>query len=79
MWTDSPGDNRTRVRYAVAEVPVSVPSQKPAPDKPNPKQGIGKAPPGCIVSFSSLTNFNPATCYIILSFLCASITILALS
>jgi len=38
---DSPSDNRRRVRYNVADLPVTVPSQKPPPDKPNPKQGIG--------------------------------------
>ncbi|KAG0604314.1 hypothetical protein M758_10G161700 [Ceratodon purpureus] len=38
---DSPNDTQTRVRYKVAEFPITVPSQKPLPDKPNPKQGIG--------------------------------------
>jgi hypothetical protein len=40
-FADSPSDNRRRVRYNVADLPVTVPSQKPPPDKPNPKQGIG--------------------------------------
>ncbi|XP_022159755.1 WD repeat-containing protein WRAP73 isoform X3 [Momordica charantia] len=30
-----------RVRYDVTEVPVTLPSQKPPADKPNPKQGVG--------------------------------------
>lgn len=30
------------VKYEVAELPISLPFQKPAMDKPNPKQGIGK-------------------------------------
>lgn len=30
-----------RVRYEVAAVPITLPFQKPPPDKPNPKQGIG--------------------------------------
>ncbi|KAK3157146.1 hypothetical protein QOZ80_2AG0116810 [Eleusine coracana subsp. coracana] len=30
-----------RVKYIVIDVPVTLPSQKPATDKPNPKQGIG--------------------------------------
>jgi hypothetical protein len=29
--------------YEVTEVPISLPFQKPPADKPNPKQGIGKA------------------------------------
>lgn len=30
------------VRYEVAELPITLPFQKPVMDKPNPKQGIGK-------------------------------------
>ncbi|EPS70438.1 hypothetical protein M569_04319 [Genlisea aurea] len=30
-----------QVRYDIMEVPITVPSQKPPSDKPNPKQGIG--------------------------------------
>ncbi|OEL22508.1 WD repeat-containing protein WRAP73, partial [Dichanthelium oligosanthes] len=31
----------SRVKYAVMDVPITLPSTKPATDKPNPKQGIG--------------------------------------
>ena len=31
----------SRVKYTVMDVPITLPSQKPATDKPNPKQGIG--------------------------------------
>jgi hypothetical protein len=30
-----------RVKYDVMDVPITLPSQKQATDKPNPKQGIG--------------------------------------
>lgn len=30
------------VKYKVIDLPITVPTQKPAADKPNPKQGIGK-------------------------------------
>ena len=32
----------SRVKYAVMDVPITLPSTKPATDKPNPKQGIGE-------------------------------------
>ena len=32
----------SRVKYAVMGVPITLPSTKPATDKPNPKQGIGE-------------------------------------
>jgi hypothetical protein len=32
----------SRVKYAVMDVPITLPSMKPATDKPNPKQGIGE-------------------------------------
>ncbi|KAK9144874.1 hypothetical protein Sjap_004777 [Stephania japonica] len=35
-----------RVRYKLMELPISMPSQKPPVDKPNPKQGIEYAPYG---------------------------------
>ncbi|KAK0596388.1 hypothetical protein LWI29_015257 [Acer saccharum] len=38
--SDAP-DGHFRVRYEVMEVPITLPSQKPPADKPNPKQGIG--------------------------------------
>ncbi|TXG70541.1 hypothetical protein EZV62_005476 [Acer yangbiense] len=38
--SDAP-DGHFRVRYEVMEVPITLPSQKPLADKPNPKQGIG--------------------------------------
>lgn len=32
----------SRVKYALMDVPITLPSMKPATDKPNPKQGIGE-------------------------------------
>ncbi|XP_057778536.1 uncharacterized protein LOC130997287 [Salvia miltiorrhiza] len=40
-----------QVRYDVLEVPVTLPTQKPPADKPNPKQGIG------LMSWSSDSQF----------------------
>jgi hypothetical protein len=37
-----PSDSLRRVFYKVVEAPVTIPSQKPPVDKPNPKQGIGR-------------------------------------
>ncbi|RZR91160.1 hypothetical protein BHM03_00019211 [Ensete ventricosum] len=37
---ESAAEGNTRVKYKVMDFPVSLPFQKPAPDKPNPKQGI---------------------------------------
>ncbi|KAG9452198.1 hypothetical protein H6P81_005102 [Aristolochia fimbriata] len=34
-------EQHVRVRYKVVDAPISLPFQKPHPDKPNPKQGIG--------------------------------------
>ncbi|KAJ6804461.1 WD repeat-containing protein WRAP73 [Iris pallida] len=34
-------DGNSRVKYKVMDVPISLPSQKPTIDKPNPKQGVG--------------------------------------
>ncbi|KAL5973176.1 hypothetical protein ACLOJK_037203, partial [Asimina triloba] len=34
-------EGHDRVRYKVMDFPISLPYQKPPPDKPNPKQGIG--------------------------------------
>lgn len=34
-------EGQLRVKYEVVELPISLPYQKPAVDKPNPKQGIG--------------------------------------
>ncbi|CAN6478015.1 unnamed protein product [Victoria cruziana] len=34
-------ESHFRVRYKVMELPISLPCQKPPPDKPNPKQGVG--------------------------------------
>ncbi|CAI9091979.1 OLC1v1027103C2 [Oldenlandia corymbosa var. corymbosa] len=39
---DDVPETRIQVRYDVVELPVTLPCQKPPPDKPNPKQGIGK-------------------------------------
>ncbi|KAL6321721.1 hypothetical protein AAG906_031233 [Vitis piasezkii] len=38
--SDAP-EGHVRVRYEVMEVPITLPSQKPPADKPNPKQGVG--------------------------------------
>ena len=35
-------EGHVRVRYEVMDVPITLPSQKPPADKPNPKQGVGK-------------------------------------
>lgn len=40
---DNAAETCIQVRYDVLEVPITLPSQKPPADKPNPKQGIGKA------------------------------------
>lgn len=52
----SNADNATetciQVRYDVLEVPVTLPSQKPPADKPNPKQGIGEAENMSLVLYS---------------------------
>lgn len=42
-FPDNAPERQIQVRYDVMEVPITLPSQKPAADKPNPKQGIGKA------------------------------------
>ncbi|KAJ3681824.1 hypothetical protein LUZ60_014397 [Juncus effusus] len=34
-------EGNCRVKYKVMDLPITLPSQKPAIDKPNPKQGIG--------------------------------------
>ncbi|KAG9149858.1 hypothetical protein Leryth_022098 [Lithospermum erythrorhizon] len=39
--TDNTSETLTQVRYDVTEAPITLPSQKPPADKPNPKQGIG--------------------------------------
>ncbi|KAL0400997.1 UNVERIFIED_CONTAM: WD repeat-containing protein WRAP73 [Sesamum latifolium] len=38
---DNAAETYIQVRYDVMEVPITLPSQKPPADKPNPKQGIG--------------------------------------
>ncbi|KAL2540029.1 Transducin/WD40 repeat-like superfamily protein [Abeliophyllum distichum] len=38
---DGVSETHIQVRYDVMEVPITLPSQKPPADKPNPKQGIG--------------------------------------
>ncbi|CAH9098054.1 unnamed protein product [Cuscuta europaea] len=38
---DDAPERQIQVRYDIMEVPITLPSQKPAVDKPNPKQGIG--------------------------------------
>ncbi|CAH9090720.1 unnamed protein product [Cuscuta epithymum] len=38
---DEAPERQIHVRYDIMEVPITLPSQKPAVDKPNPKQGIG--------------------------------------
>lgn len=48
---DNAAETCIQVRYDVLEVPVTLPSQKPHPDKPNPKQGIG------LLSWSSDSQF----------------------
>lgn len=48
---DNAAETCIQVRYDVLEVPVTLPSQKPHPDKPNPKQGIG------LMSWSSDSQF----------------------
>ncbi|XP_047939297.1 WD repeat-containing protein WRAP73 [Salvia hispanica] len=39
--SDNGAETCIQVRYDVLEVPVTLPTQKPPADKPNPKQGIG--------------------------------------
>ncbi|KZV41070.1 hypothetical protein F511_14046 [Dorcoceras hygrometricum] len=39
--TDNAHEAYVHVRYDVMELPITLPSQKPPVDKPNPKQGIG--------------------------------------
>ncbi|XXG77916.1 hypothetical protein AAC387_Pa08g1969 [Persea americana] len=34
-------EGHSSARYKVMELPISLPYQKPPPDKPNPKQGVG--------------------------------------
>lgn len=36
-------EGHDRVRYEIMDVPITLPSQKPPSDKPNPKQGVGKS------------------------------------
>lgn len=36
-------------KYVVFELPVSIPSQKPPLDKPDPKLGVGEYPTHCVV------------------------------
>ncbi|KAG0454083.1 hypothetical protein HPP92_025387 [Vanilla planifolia] len=38
---DNAAEGASRVKYKLMDLPVSLPYQKPANDKPNPKQGIG--------------------------------------
>ncbi|KAL0304934.1 UNVERIFIED_CONTAM: hypothetical protein Sangu_2493300 [Sesamum angustifolium] len=40
---DNAAETYIQVRYDVMEVPITLPSQKPPAEKPNPKQGIGEA------------------------------------
>lgn len=40
---DNASETYIQVRYDVMDVPITLPSQKPPADKPNPKQGIGEA------------------------------------
>lgn len=40
----SPSSRIPKSRYVVCELPIKVPSQKPAIDKPNPKLGVGTPP-----------------------------------
>ncbi|KAH7687595.1 Six-bladed beta-propeller TolB-like protein [Dioscorea alata] len=39
--SESAADGNSRVKYKLMDLPINLPSQKPAMDKPNPKQGIG--------------------------------------
>lgn len=41
-FADNASETLVQVRYDVIEVPITLPSQKPQPDKPNPKQGISE-------------------------------------
>lgn len=50
--SDNAPERQIQVRYDVMEVPITLPSQKPAADKPNPKQGIGKAVSDANILFS---------------------------
>ncbi|XP_073273927.1 uncharacterized protein [Primulina huaijiensis] len=48
---DNARETLIHVRYDVMELPITLPSQKPPVDKPNPKQGIG------LISWSSNSQF----------------------
>ncbi|XP_075502434.1 uncharacterized protein LOC142540286 [Primulina tabacum] len=48
---DNAHETLIHVRYDVMELPITLPSQKPPVDKPNPKQGIG------LISWSSNSQF----------------------
>mgnify|MGYP003702502317 CR=1 FL=1 len=41
LWSENGTEGGSRVKYAVMDAPITLPSQKPVTDKPNPKQGIG--------------------------------------
>lgn len=40
-FSESAADGNSRVKYKLMDLPINLPSQKAAMDKPNPKQGIG--------------------------------------
>lgn len=43
LLSENAPEGHSGVRYNVMELPISLPHQKPPPDKPNPKQGVGES------------------------------------
>lgn len=65
---DNAAETCIQVRYDVLEVPVTLPSQKPHPDKPNPKQGIGEAESSAYVNYFILFVMISTKAQVIASF-----------
>lgn len=70
MWScnspvaDNVSETLVQVRYDVMEVPITLPSQKPQADKPNPKQGIGET---LFIEFFYLFMFILLVCALLFS------------
>lgn len=61
---DNVSETLVQVRYDVMEVPITLPSQKPQADKPNPKQGIGET---LFIEFFYLFMFILLVCALLFS------------
>lgn len=58
LLSENGPEGHSSARYKVMELPISLPYQKPPPDKPNPKQGVGE-----FLLYLLWTNLNVACFY----------------